>query len=254
MIFQYQPGNSCFHRLDPLSKFIWLLCVSILSLWYESALIQSILFLCIVGAGIGLANMNLRSIWKGLRIPFWFGLPYFVLQLIFLPGETVLWTIGAWFLTAEALDFALAITCRLLILFLASLLYIKTTDPQDVVLVLAQKLHIPYRFAFAISLALRFLPLLESEAEQIRNAQRRRGLGQSQGIKAKLAWAKRFIFSVFVSAVRRAETTAIMMEGKGFGLHPERTYRRWITISPAGLALSLSSVFLTLFFLFWVPS
>lgn len=242
MIFQYQQGVSLFHQIDPLSKFIWLVCISVLSLSHENALGQLILFLTTLIIGIFGAKMSLRTLWRGMRIPFWFGLPYLGLQLIFVPGETELYQLGGFVLTEEALNFAVAISLRLWILVLASLIFIATTDPRDVVLTLAQKLWVPYRFAYAISIALRFIPTLEAEASVIRAAQRIRGQGDPKGLKNKLAWQKRFLMSVFVSAVRRVEKTAINMELRGFDLYPSRTYRRILTLPKKGIALSTLSL------------
>lgn len=249
MIFQYQQGDSLFHRIDPLSKFIWLVCVSILSLSHENALGQTTIFLTTMIIGVYGAKMSLRTLWRGMRIPFWFGLPYLGLQLIFVSGETELIRFGSFVITEEALNFAVAISIRLWILVLASLIFIATTDPRDVVLTLAQKLYVPYRFAYAISIALRFIPTLEAEAAMIRAAQKIRGLGTPKGLRNKLAWQRRFLMSVFVSAVRRVEKTAINMELRGFGLHHHRTYRRNLLISTKGIALSTLSVVLTILIL-----
>jgi energy-coupling factor transport system permease protein len=245
VIFQYQEGVSLFHRIDPLSKFIWLICISILALSHDNALGQMILFLATTIIGIFWAKMSLRTLWKGMRIPFWLGLPYFVLQLVFVSGDTELIRFGSFVISEEALNFSAAISLRLWILFLASLLFIATTDPRDVVLTLSQKLFVPYRFAYALSIALRFIPVLEAEAAIIRAAQKIRGLGSPKGLRNKWAWQKRFIISVFVSAVRRVEKTAINMELRGFGLHQERTYRQPLIFPPRGIALAVISVILT---------
>jgi energy-coupling factor transport system permease protein len=250
MIFQYQQDSSLFHRVDPISKFIWLTCISILTIYYEEAIIQMTLFIAILLIAIVMVNMPLTLLWKGLRIPFWFGFPYFVLQLIFVPGQTELIQLGGFIVTSEAFDFAIAITLRLLTLILASLLFIYSTDPRDLVLALAQKVKIPYRFAYGISIALRFLPILEAEAAIIRDAQRIRGIGAPKSLTDKLTWWKRFSLAVFISAVRRVEKTAIVMEVKGFGAHSDRTYRRTLLIPFTGILLSTSSVVVTVAVLF----
>lgn len=244
MIFQFQEGHSFFHRLDPLSKFIWLLCVSVIALSSEQAISQTVLLMLVILIGAVWVQLPWRTIWRGIRIPFWFGVPYFVLQLLFLPGQTEIFSFGSYTLTAEALDYAVAVTERLLTLVLASFLYIVTTDPRDVVLAMAQKLRIPYRFAFAVSIALRFLPILEAETQLLRSAQRLRG-GDPKGLREKLEWNKRFAFSVFTAAVRHVQQTAEAMENKAFGAARERTYRRQINVPRSGIILSAGSVLLT---------
>jgi len=251
MIFQFQPGHTWYHRLDPVSKFVWLACVSVLCLAFETAAAQGVLLLSVVLLGRCAAGLTLRAQWRGIRLPFYFGIPYFFLQLLFLPGETSLLAIGSVILTVEALDYAAAVSLRLLTLVLASLLFIATTDPRDVVLALAQQLRIPYRFAFAVSIALRFLPILEAEASLVRSAQRLRGLPADQSggfrdrIKMGFANERRFAFSIFAGAVRRVQRMAEAMEGRAFGLYRGRTYLRQLRISRSGAALSFGSIIFT---------
>lgn len=252
MIFQFQHGDSLFHRIDPLSKCIWLICISVLTLSYRIAALQGALLLTVLLTGILCAQLTPYAIWRGIRFPFWFGLPYFALQLLFVPGTTELARIGTFTLTAEALDFAASVSLRLLILVLASLLFIYTTDPRDVVLAMAQKLRVPYRIAFAVSIALRFLPILEAEAALIRAAQKLRGQGEPARLSDRIAWRKRFALAVFTSAVRHVRQTAEAMDMKAFGLYQRRTYRRALTIPRSGITIAAASCVLTIATFVWV--
>lgn len=242
MMFQYDPGSSLFHRIDPLSKFIWLASVSALCLATAHPWVQLALLGGLVGCGRWGAGLRFGSMWRGLRLPFFFSLPYFVLQLLFVPGETVLWSIGSLQLTEEALSFAFALTLRWQSLVLSSLLFVTSTDPRDLVLALTQQARVPYRFAFGISIALRFLPILQQEATIIRDAHRLRGLGRPAEWRAKLAAQRRYALAVFIAAVRRIETISTVMELKGFGARAERTYRRTIRFTRSGRWLAVGSV------------
>jgi energy-coupling factor transport system permease protein len=246
MIYQYQAGHSLFHQIDPISKFIWLVGVSLIALLLDTGWTQLFLLLVIIVIGNVLAGLSLHEIWRGMRIPFWFGLPYFLLQLLFLPGETELLRLGSFVLSTEAIDYAAAITLRFVTLVLASLLYIASTDPRHVVLALAQKLKVPYRFAFAISIALRFLPILEEEAALIRSAQRMRGMGKPEGLRNQLYWWKSFVISIFIHAVRRVGQIAAAMDTKGFGVHRKRTYLHKLEITSQGISFAVISALLTI--------
>jgi len=252
MSFQYQPGESLFHRLDPLTKFVWLLCVSIVAIGFDKAAIHIALLALIVLIGTTLAHLKLRKQFRAMRLPIAFGIPYFVLQLFLLPGTTPLVKTGSLVLTVEALDVAAAVSLRLLTLVLASLLFIATTDPRDVVLAVAQKLRVPYRFAFAVSIALRFLPLLEAEAALIRSASRLRGLEPPKGVRPRIRAALRFAAAVFVSAISRVQSIAAAMDAKAFGASNSRTYLRTVSIRAGGLALATSSIVATAFAFAWL--
>lgn len=251
MVFQFQPGSSVFHRLDPLTKFFWLICVSVLVLLIERAWVQALLLGAVALTGLLLAGVSLRMLWRGIKIPLLFGIPYFILQLLFLPGETPLVQIGSYTLTSEAFDFATAVTIRFITLVMSSLLYIVSTDPRDVVLALAQKLRVPYRFAFAISIALRFLPILNAEAEVIRSAHWLRGYSHAKGLRNRLLWRKQFIIAIFVQAARRVQQTANAMEARGFGAFPDRTYIRCIQIGRSGILFAMISGVLTVSMVAW---
>lgn len=251
MIYQFEEGNSFFHRLDPLTKFIWLACLSILAIRYEYALAQMLIFVALLLFGMICCHLSLKRIWRAVRIPFWFGVPYFFLQLLFVPGETAILQIGMYTLTIEALDFALAITLRLLSLVLGSVLFIMTTDPRDVVLALTQQFRLPYRFAFAISIALRFLPILQAEADLIKIAHRRRGMVKPRAIKDHFIWWKQFAEAIFTNAVRRVQQMAEAMEVRGYGLYQDRTYLRQLHLLPIGKVMSCLWVGMTVGLLVW---
>ena len=240
MIFRYREDNSIFHQIDPLSKFIWVLCMSVIAVTNESVSLQAALFVLIGFVGNRLTHITVREMWRGLRIPFVFGLPYFLLQLIFLPGQDVWLTVGSIDITKEAVMFAAAVTIRLLSLMLLSLVFVVSTDPRDVVLTLAQKCKVPYRIAYAVSIALRFLPLLESEAKTLRDALKRRGAVRSGTMRFR-GGSWRFLLMVFGGAVQRVHHIALGMEMKGFGAHHDRTYIRTIIIPAKGKVLSVVS-------------
>lgn len=246
MLFQYQSGTSWFHRLDPLSKFIWLACISALCILYSSIQVQLALFSLVIVMGWMAANLTLRKMWHGIRYPFWFGVPYFLLQLIFVTGKTTLLQLGNFVLTEEALMYASAVTLRLLTLVLSSLLFVTTTNPRDLVASLSQQAHVPYRFAFGISIALRFVPLLKQEAMSIQAAQQLRGMSRPQNLLDKLRWRHRFLFALFVGAIRRVEGIANAMEMKGFGMMPLRTWRTEVRMSGGAWLLVVSSISLTI--------
>jgi energy-coupling factor transport system permease protein len=242
MIYRYLPGSSALHRTDPLSKFIWLGCVSVLCIGSSDYRLQAALLGAVALLGVFGAGLKPALIRRGLRPVLLFAAPYFFLQLLLAPGETELWRIGRFALTAEALAFGAAVALRIFTLALASFVFIVTTDPRDFVLALAQQVRIPYRFAMGVGIALRFLPILAQEAAQIRAAQRLRGRGRSADWRAGLLRERRFALAVLIAAVRKVETLAAAMELKGFGLHPHRTYRRAVRMTREGKMLTALSL------------
>jgi energy-coupling factor transport system permease protein len=87
------------------------------------------------------------------------------------------------------------------------------------------KLGVPFRISFAFSLAFRFLPTLLSTAEGIVEAQRCRGLEfESGGLVRKVKNHIPLLIPIFMYAIRKTDTLAMALEGRGFGFGKGRTY------------------------------
>ncbi|WP_342429626.1 energy-coupling factor transporter transmembrane component T [Neobacillus sp. FSL H8-0543] len=246
MSFQYQPGNSFLHKVDPLNKILWMLCVSVLAFIYSTTLPHLILFSSVFLVANLLARLSFKFIIKGIWLLAVFSLGFFILQLLFLPGSKVLFSIGSIEIYQEAVDFATAVTFRMITVFLTSLVFVVTTDPRDLVLSLTQHLKIPYRIAYSLFIALRFIPTLESEAKIIESAQIIRGAGKQKGLKHKLDNFKRFAMPLLMGALRRVHVTAITMEARGYGAFRERTYSRQIKITKNSIIFMIANLSVTI--------
>lgn len=129
MLFQYNGGSSPLHRLGPLSKLIWVGCFSLLSMAWDSTLREAALLAVLIAvAGLG-ARLTLARQLRAMSFLIGLGIPYFILSILAIrEGHTVAsW--GPIVITAEGLDIAGALTLRIFVLFLASYIYLSTTDP-----------------------------------------------------------------------------------------------------------------------------
>ncbi|MEC0179859.1 energy-coupling factor transporter transmembrane component T, partial [Paenibacillus favisporus] len=171
--------------------------------------------------------------------------PYFVLTLLTVPGSHTIWQFGVLHVTTEGADAAGSVTLRMFTVFLSSFVYMVTTDPGDLVTALTRRMKVPYRFAFGISMALTFLPLLQEEGRSISAAHQVRGAARPKGIKQRLGWWKVFVSAILHNAVRRIQQTAGAMEAKGFGAYPERTFLREQQPSAAGQIMAVGAVLIT---------
>ncbi|MDO7908277.1 energy-coupling factor transporter transmembrane component T [Paenibacillus sp. JX-17] len=251
MLLQYDRGRSLLHKLGPGSKFILLLCVSALAMGWNTAGWELGLLVFVVAAARLAGGMGFGRMQRTMSFLLALAVPYFVLTALAVNGEHVLWSWGLLHITSEGLNAAGAMTLRMFILFLSSLTFIITTDPQQIVQALHRRLKVPYRFAFGISLALSFLPLLEEEGRTISAAQRVRGQRPPRGWRSRLRWWGSFLTAVLVNAVRRVQMTAGAMEGKGFGAYPDRTYLHPLQGSPAGPWMAGLGVITAVLLLLW---
>ena len=150
-------------------------------------------------------------------------------------------TIGPFFpITDYGLERGLSIASRFLLVILSSMLFVAVTDPTLLAHSLI-RLRIPYRYTFALVIALRFLPLFDSENQIVRMAQKSRGIQpEVGGLRKILRTIQYTFFPLLVSSLSRVESLSISMDGRGFGYSENRTYFRRSTwgISDSLLVIS----------------
>lgn len=245
MLFQYNGGSSPLHRLGPLSKLIWVGCFSLLSMAWDSTIREAALLVVLIAVAGFDARLTLARQLRAMSFLIGLGIPYFILSILAIREGNTVASWGPIVITAEGLDIAGALTLRIFVLFLASYIYLSTTDPRDFVQALNLRLRVPYRFAFGISVALTFLPLLEEEGRTIMAARRVRGQEPPRGWGNRISWWSGYAAAVLVNAVRRVQQTALAMEGKGFGAYAERTYLRTLENGRLGYVCPVIAVFAT---------
>jgi energy-coupling factor transport system permease protein len=86
------------------------------------------------------------------------------------------------------------------------------------------KAGINYRYAFAVFLALRFLPLVQREVAAVQAAHAIRGRSTRSGLSHRFKLWRRYMFTVIVNGLRKAEATATALECRAFGCYSDRTY------------------------------
>ncbi|MCG7408566.1 energy-coupling factor transporter transmembrane protein EcfT [Paenibacillus sp. ACRRX] len=241
------------HRLDPITKGIWLLSTGLavmmtMSLAGQAAWFASVLLFAWTGGDWSGRQWRLLFIWL-----LGFGIPLIVFQWLVLPGETpILSSLTGKLLTEEALRDSVSLTLRSMTLMASSIVYATTTEPRDVVVALVGQLRVPDRVAYAAAIALRFVPLLLAEAEQMRHAQRLRRMAPARGVGERLRSARQLLLAVTQAALRHVHIVSTSMEAKRFGQGGQRTLRRKLRIRPQGIGLAAVSIGTAVTSLYWL--
>lgn len=165
----YVPGDSVLHRLDAGAKILLLMGLAVGLVLTSSPQLLSAVLAGIGLSFVGIAGLGTRRLWQATR-PLIIWLVFIgVAQTILAGGET-----------------ALIILLRLLALVWASVLVTLTTrltDMTDRLVSVCRWLRplgvSPNRVAFMISLTLRLIPALGDVVQEVRDAQRARGLERS---------------------------------------------------------------------------
>lgn len=223
--FRYLKGDSFFHRLDPTWKFAWNLLVLAAVLAHLSVGWGLAWWAYAAALALGGARLPLRTYLRGLS--FFVGMGLFVLLwhgLYSRAGGAALFAWGPITVTAAGILNGVAIFFRILALASLTLIFTLTTDPARLVESVIQVARVPYRIGFTLYAALRFIPLLENEAQVLANAHRVRGVGAGgEGWAARLRLAASLVVPLLVSGLRRAQLMALAMDSRAFGATPQRT-------------------------------
>ena len=237
-IGQYIPGDSFVHRLDPRSKFLFIIVFAMVVFMANKTEIYgflvAILLLCLF-----MSKLSLSYILRGLK-PVWFLLLLTViLQLLLTKGGQVYVRWGWFSIEEEGVRQALFVSMRLGLLVVISSLLTLTTSPIDLtdgverMFGPLKKWGLPvHEMALMLSIAIRFIPTLLEETDKIMKAQMARGANFDSGTLLSRAKAMvAIVIPLFISAFRRAEDLALAMEARGYRGDIGRTKLRQLQFS-----------------------
>jgi energy-coupling factor transport system permease protein len=251
-IGQYYNTESPIHRLDPRVKI--LLTMAFITMvffvrnyWGCAAVLVFVCFMSLI------ANIPLKTLIKSIRPLIYILIFTFVLNLLFMPGDTVIFSWWIVRVTREGLNQAVFMALRLLFLVAGTSILTLTTSPiemTDAMERLMKPLTV-FRFpahelAMMMSIALRFIPTLLDEADKIMKAQASRGADfESGNLLQRAKNMLPLLVPLFISAFRRADELALAMESRCYRGGRGRTRMKVLHLRPAdGLAaLVLAGVF-----------
>ncbi len=155
-------------------------------------------------------------------------------------GQPLLSVGGFTLLTDQGAALSASVVLRLAVISLSAI-FLLGSEPMELVLGLV-KLRVPDEVAFMVLLAIRFLPVLQTEVQDTLIAVQLRGVDLTRiPAGAKLRLYTGFFLPVVAGTLTRARQTALAMEARAFRAYPKRTYvddlslsgRDWVTIIAA---------------------
>ena len=133
------------------------------------------------------------------------------------------------------LDFA----HRVLVLCEGTLL-LSVTQMSDLSGVLVQRLHVPYKYAFTLTTAIRFIPVFADSLSGIMEAQTARGVAfDTKNPFKKLGLILPLCMPLLISSVGRIHDTAAAAEMRGFTLRTRESQSRRYTFKSGDLFAAL---------------
>jgi energy-coupling factor transport system permease protein len=245
---RYIDNGSVFTRVDALSKLLWVVLVILVTFQLQSNAARAVMLTFLIFILI-LARVPIKSIWNAMPIILIMGTLLFVVNLFTTPS-TSFFEIAGLTIGQQAFERGLEYFLRITIMVLASFIFIWTTDIRELMTGFV-RIGMPYRFAFAIFLALRFLPIVQQEVDAVKAAHAIRGRAVGSPIQHRFRLWQRYMFTVIVNGLRKAENTALAIESRGFSAYPDRTYVKTFQWTRTGLILLLIFISFAAWLLYW---
>ncbi|MDD6796561.1 MAG: energy-coupling factor transporter transmembrane component T [Clostridiaceae bacterium] len=232
-MLEYSEIDSPIHRLSGASKLLALILWAIASMVTYNTFVLGFMFIFSIVV-FKISKIEFKKISFIVYLILIFLLINNIAIFIFSPMEGVkiydsrtdLFTIaGPYTVTLEQLFYQLNVTLKYFSIIPIALLFIIATNPSEFAASL-NKIGISYRAAYSVSIALRYIPDIQRDYEEISFAQQSRGIDMSK--KEKLSRRIKNSFSIIMplifSSLDKIETISTAMELRGFGSKRNRTW------------------------------
>ncbi|MEQ9764262.1 energy-coupling factor transporter transmembrane component T [Streptococcus sp. ZJ151] len=229
----YRPGQGFLYQLSGTSKLLFFILVSVAVMTsYDTR------FLVIIGLA-SLALFKKAGIqWKEVSFVFafvgFFALLNIGMIYLFAPqygvslydSKTLLIDgPGSYDVTLEELFYLFNVAVKYVSTLPLAVIFLLTTHPSQFASSLNQ-LGLPYRFAYAVSLTMRYIPDLQEDFGTIRKAQEARGLELSKkaSLLSRIKGNIQMMTPLIFSSLERIETISTAMELRRFGRYRKRSW------------------------------
>jgi energy-coupling factor transport system permease protein len=234
----YVNTGSALHALNGITKFILFMS------WVTMVLITFDLRIICAMILVGLALLKISKVPFSVYKPLLIGTSVVLLMnalfmfliaplqgVEYMGSETVLLTlVGDYKITVETLFYLLTVTLKYFSMFPIALVFVFTTHPTEFSASL-NKLGVPYKIAYAVSLTLRYLPEVMKDFMNIMHAQQARGVDISNNVPVmkRIKNVAKILGPLIFSSLDRADVISNAMTLRGFGRNKRRS---WYSLKP----------------------
>ncbi len=266
----YKTG-SVIEGIDGSIKLMWVIFWSVFTFMFMDLRI----FVALIIAGLILFRVS-RIPWRKAKVLFIFVLIFTAFNSIFLflvtptygseltGTYTTLFQAGVYQLTYENLFYILTISVKYIALLPITIVFLFSTHPSLFASSL-DRIGVPYKIAYTINIALRYIPDVQQEFNNITSAQEARGVAFDKKDAKLFQRLKNYttvLIPMLLTSFDRIEIVSNAMDLRGFGRYKKRT---WYVREPytkidmvalaAGIAFLLLGIYLkaTSPSYFWYP-
>lgn len=201
--FRYK--DSFIHKMDPRVKLI--LAISFFTITMIVKEIYSLIFLFLIEIIILISGKVIKLWILSLKI-----ILFITLMVFFIT-----------FIAYRSTEYSIFVAIRWVVLFSSFSWFILTTSPDDIGQSL-EKMHFPYIFSFAVTLATRFVPVVANEMQLVVDAQISRGLKiDTKSPIKKIKNVLPVIVPIIVNVIRRSFELSESLSARAYGISKKRT-------------------------------
>ena len=232
-ILTYEEKATWIHSLSGVTKLLFFI------LWSVAGMVTYDTRILVVMLVIGLVIFKVsKTEWRQVGTVFLFILFFLSLNLLFVflfapregcsiyGTETVLLVITERYtITAEQLFYEFNIMLKYFTVVPVALMFLVTTNPSEFAASM-NRIGISYNAGYAIAIALRYIPDVQSDYTKIKHAQEARGIemsGKAPFMKRLKSMAN-IIFPLLFSSMDKIDVVSNAMELRGFGKKKKRTW------------------------------
>lgn len=221
-VLQYSPGNGLFHRLNPLTKLIFLLAVIIASVICTS--VGFLFFLLVVLVLLAWISRVYAPLLAQVPLLLIMTCGMILLTVITIPEGTQIGTLipsgvpflgGAIPVTTEAVEFGILLSLRFGLIIISSQLFILSTQPRAIIHLL-YRARIPVDYILMFLIAIRFIPMLQIEGTRIQEAQLSRGYDPGTGVRGAVRRLTPVIIPLVSNSLAKTQTIGLVIDIRGY--------------------------------------
>ncbi|UQS87356.1 energy-coupling factor transporter transmembrane protein EcfT [Nicoliella spurrieriana] len=231
-LFGYDHGDTWIHRLSGSSKLFFFILVSIIAMVsYDPRFIGLVLVLSMVA--LQQSHIRWAQIRLVVKLIVVFSLLNLVMIYVFSPEngvaiygtKHVILGSGFYALTQEQLFYEVNLALKYFVTVPLALIFLITTNPSEFAASL-NRLGVSYRISYSVSLALRYIPDVQNDYQEISRAQQARGyeISKKGKLMARLRGAVRIIMPLIFTSIAKIDTISQAMELRRFGRNKKRSW------------------------------
>lgn len=223
-------------RMNPFLKIMILIVVTLIGSFEFMPYLPLALTLLALITVVLFSDLKMLDLFKAIKVFIIMSISYmgFILLVRYISGQPLM------IITVLGLGF------KIILISVYSAIFVKTTDPTELVISLIKYFKVSPKFAYAFLTAYRFLPTFKEEFEIIKHAHQVRGIEESKNVLLKIWNTKIYVIPMMATAVRKGIRISMSMETRAFGKTKSRTYYRKLTLHKNEIIYSIIYILVVL--------